>query len=148
LPASRYFKIEEITKAEYLEDGIFEMEFYVLNNSNFKFSSFLGLIQILYKMKNSDEYCTTTVQLYSYENKDLIIKDWEPNTIKSIYFITPCKTCGGACFSASYNRTPEEIILVLSIIKAISVDIEVEGAYAKYDLLPLWKDRQIKEGFR
>ncbi len=71
-----------------------------------------------------------------------------PNTKKKFYFaIDPHGQLG--CLNLNYERTPESIELVLEpFIKAISFDAEVDGAFAKYDILPQWKEKQIKEGLR
>ena len=147
LPASKYFKIDSIIEYKYISNGKFEMKYIILNNSDYKFSTCLLRNQIFYKMKDEKEICTTTIQdndtYPSYR-----IENWEPHTKKQIHFISPCKSCLGACWLANYERTPESIELVLQILKAISVDVEVEGAFAKYDILPLWKERQVKEGLR
>lgn len=151
LPMSKYFKITKINKVEYGENksykaGVFAMDFELTNTSNYKFSTVVLRADIFYKMKNSDQLCQATVQFNEMHPKS--IENWEPNTIKKINFITPCSGCPGGCIYATYDRTPEEITLVIKVDRAISVDAELEGIFAKYDLLDLWKDRQVKEGLR
>lgn len=146
LPASEYFKVVNITKSQFIENGQFEMECEILNNTNFTFSRFDLYAEILFTMKDSDEICTSTVQFDKC--KPDFVENWKQYTNIKFYFVTPCWSCGGGCFSAKYERTPEKIVLVLKPHPAISVDLEVTEAFATYDLLPLWKERQVKEGLR
>lgn len=147
LPASKYFKVVSITKVQYIEDAKFEMELEILNNTDYKFSKFELFAQILYKMKNSDDTCTSTVQYDAYNPRS--VENWEPHTKIKFYFVTPSWGSGGGCITAQYDRTPEKIVLVLKPFPAaISVDLEVEGPFAMYNLLNLWKERQVKEGLR
>ena len=146
LLASNYFKVDNISKFQYIDKGKFEMEFDILNNTDYKFSKFDLLVQINYKMKNSDEICVSTVQFDAL--KPQFVENWEPHTKTKFYLISPCWGCGGGCFAAQYERTPESITLILKPFHAISVNLEVEDPFAIYDLLPQWKERQVKEGFR
>lgn len=146
LPASKYFEVINVTKAQYLESAKFEMELEIINNSNYKFSKFILSAVIHYTMKNSDYVCTSTVQYDAYNPRS--VENWEPNNIYKFYFVTPSWGSGGGCMDAQYNRTPEKIVLVLKPFTAISVDLETEDTFAMYDLLPLWKERQVKEGLR
>ncbi len=146
LPASKYFKVDSIFNAQYLENSKFEMEFEILNNTDYKFSKFELFVQILYVMKNSNSVCESTVQYDALEPR--YVENWEPHTKIRFHFITPSWGSAGGCFDAQYNRTPEKITLVLKPFPAISVDLEVEEPFAMYDLLPLWKERQVKEGLR
>jgi len=147
-PARNYFIIDKINFSRYIKNGQFEMDFDLLNNTDYKFSSVNFRAEIFSKMKNSDIICRSTVQFDDWKPKSTInyvphhILNWEPNVIKHVYF-----TCYPLC-NSSYERTPEEITLVIKIAKAISIDKEVEGAFVKYDLLDLWKERQVKEGLR
>lgn len=147
LPASIYFKVVKINTSQYIGDGVFEMDFDLLNNTDYKFSSVNFSGDIYVKMKNSENICDSPVQHddwkpYSDDNYGNHILNWEPHTIKHIYFLSRAY-----CIN-TYDRTPEEITLIIKIRKAISIDAEVEGAFAKYDLLDLWKERQVKEGLR
>lgn len=146
IPASKYFKIDGITKMRYIEDGIFEMELEILNNTNYKFTKFVLYIQILYTMKNGDNICESTAQ-YN-EIKPRLVENWKPHSKMKFYFRTPSSGSRGGCYDAEYNRTPEKIVLTLKPFPAISVDLEVNEPFGMYDLLPLWKERQVKEGLR
>ena len=147
LPASNYFKITKVNFARYLKDGQFEMDFDLLNNTDYKFSRVRFSADIFYKMKNSDDGLQATVQNndwqpYSDNGRCDHILNWEPMTTKHIYFISRYGGC------SSYERTPDEITLIIMISNAVSVDFEIEGAFAKYDLLELWKGKQVEEGLR
>jgi len=145
-PASKYFKVDNIVNAQYLEKEKFETEFEVLNNSNYKFTKFVLSARIYYKFKNSEEVCPTYVQFDGIEPK--LIENWEPHTKRKFHIASPGSGYAGSCNIASYERTPDEIRFVLEARLAISVDAETKGAFAGYDLLPQWKERQIKEGLR
>ena len=147
LPASKYFKVVSITKVQYIEDAKLEMELEILNNTDYKFSKFEFSAEILYKMKNSDDTCISTAQYNACNPR--YVENWEPHTKIKFYFVTPTSGSGGGCITAHYDRTPEKIVLVLKpFLRAISVDLEVEGPFAMYNLLSLWKERQVKEGLR
>jgi hypothetical protein len=147
LPASKYFKIDKINFSRFIKDGKFELDFNLLNNTDYKFSSVNFHADIFSKMKNNDEICQSTIQFDDWQPHSTInyvphhIWNWEPQTVKHVYFI------GSPCIR-SFERTPEVLTLVIKISSAISIDSEVEGVFAKYDLLNLWKEQQVKEGLR
>jgi len=147
-PTNEYFQISSISKAHYIEESKFELEFDISNNSNYKFSVFSLNADIYYKMKNSEDICRSTVQWDDMKPVQCVVRDWEPHTTKHFYFTSPCGGCPGGCGGADYNRTPENIVLEIKIDNATSVDEEVKGVLARYDLLDLWKEKQMEEGLR
>ncbi len=62
LPASKYFEVTDISKAEYLNDSKFEMEVEILNKTDFKFKNFQLSARVSYKMKNEDVICERSAQ--------------------------------------------------------------------------------------
>ena len=146
LPASKYFTVSDIIKGEYVKDGKFLMKVEVLNNTNYKFKNFELSARISYKMENEGISCERSAQYDEISPR--IIANWLPHTTKK-FSLTINHHGQLGCLNINYDRTPENIVLVLApFMKAISVDAEVEGAFARYDLLPQWKERQIKEGLR
>lgn len=147
-PTNEYFQITSVSKGRYIEHSKFEMEFEITNVSDYKFSLFYMGVDIYYKMKNSEEYCLTTVQADDMEPHHCIVRDWEPHTTKHFYFVSPGYGSPAACYAAQYSRTPEEIVMEIIIDDAISVDTEVKGVLVRLDLLDLWIERQKQEGLR
>lgn len=143
---STYFKVTKINKLQYIKNEQFEMDLDVINNSKCKFSSVILRADIFYKLKNSDQICQSTVQFDKISPRE--IKNWEPQTTKHIYFITPSSGEPGGCRTATYDRTPNEITLEIQVERAISVDEELKGVFSRYDLIDVWKDRQVIEGIR
>ena len=145
LPMSNYFKIEKIFNVKYDNRG-FEMDFDLLNNSDYKFSSVNFHAAIYYKLKDGNSELHNVAQHdawlpYSHDGSGNHVLNWEPRTIQHIYFrIEPCFT--------DYRRTPEKLMLLLKVENATSVDAEINGNFAVYDLLDLWKEKQVKEGLR
>ena len=122
------------------------MEVEILNNTDYKFKNFVLSARITYKMQNEEVSCERSAQ--HDEITPNVIESWQPHTPKTFSFTIDHHGQLG-CLKVNYDRTPESIELVLEpFIKAISVDKEVEGPFAIYDLLPQWKERQAKEGLR
>jgi hypothetical protein len=149
LPMSNCFEVKKINTMKYLNNGHFEMDFELVNNTDYKFSSVSLSAYISSRLKNSERNSITDVQAVDWKFFNLkdseflynIVKKWQPHTSKHIHFI--CYASDG-----SFDRTPEEIELVLEA-SAISVDVEKEkGAFAKYNLLDLWKEKQVEKGVR
>lgn len=146
-PLSNYFKITKVFSGEYNKQRGFDMDFEIMNISDYKFSSVDLHGDTYCKLKNSDKICQSTVQTIDWvvdnkkNNWPHQIVNWEPHTTRRISF-----TCPTWC-SATFDRTPEELNLILRI-NAISIDKEIEGIFVNYDILPLWQERQVKEGLR
>jgi len=149
LPMSNCFEVKKINTIKYLNNGHFEMDFELVNNTDYKFSSVSLSAYISSRLKNSERNSITDVQAVDWKFFNLkdseflynIVKKWQPHTSKHIHFI--CYASDG-----SFDRTPEEIELVLEA-GAISVDVEKkDGAFAKYNLLDLWKQKQVEKGLR
>ncbi len=146
-PASKFFKIDTIVKAEFIEKGVFEMIIDIKNISTNTFSRFNLSAEIQFIMKNSEEPCISTIQYNDIEPE--IINNWEPDEIKRVSFTS--LTAGQLAYysgrNITYERTPESITLLLGV-SAISVDEEINGNLDVFDLLPNWKLRQVEEGLR
>lgn len=146
-PAAKFFKIDTIVKAEFIEKGVFEMIIDIKNISTNTFSKFHLSAEIQFIMKNSEEPCISTIQYNDI--KPEIISNWEPGEIKRISFTS--LTAGQLAYysgrNITYERTPESITLLLGV-SAISVDEEINGNFDVFDLLPNWKLRQVEEGLR
>jgi hypothetical protein len=111
-----------------------------------KFTSFSLSLALIFKFQNSDSHCISHVQTVNINPS--IIRNWEPYTTKRIKFLSPDNRSMGRCYQAHYTRTPEYIILEMTVDYAISVDAEFKGVFEGFNILPEWKERQIKEGLR
>lgn len=150
LPMCNYFEVAKINTMKYTNDGKFEMDFELANNTDYLFSSVSLSAYFSLRLKNAENNVIINVPqvMWSFYNlKDSefsfnTIKKWQPHTSKHIHFTYYIKSS-----DVSFDRTPDEIELVLEA-GAISVDIEKEGAFAKYNLLDLWKKEQVEKGLR
>lgn len=152
VPTSRYFRVENVQRAYYEDDGRFVLEIDVRNIYAYKFSTIYLRATTFVKLKNRDDYCKMVSQSDTDIKSRLV--DWQPNEVKTLRIQTPnFGSPGNFCvfFSGSltgFDRTPEEIYVELSM-EAISIGDEPEGVFARYDLMDLWKSKQqalIEEG--
>src|SRR5690606_4085195 len=139
MPASQYFKIENINEAYFLDNGYCTLDIDIKNIYSHKFSSFSLSAITFYKLKNVNEYRKSHAQTGSdIKNEYKKITNWEPNEIKNIKIMIPSTVDNRA---ERFYRTPEEIFVELSCY-AISIEDEPEGVFARFDLIDLWKSKQ------
>lgn len=142
-PASKYFEIVNFNKARFVDKCTFEAEIELLNKSEYKFSKFELYSTLNFLTKDGFE-CETAIQRDAYKPNKIV--DWEPNTTRIISFSSLGTGFYGGC-GIGYDRTPEGIIITFKA-DAISIDKEIYDNFARYNLLPQWKEKQALDGLR
>src|SRR5690606_20393655 len=97
MPASKYFSIENILIAQFLENGRLELKIDVKNIYEYTFSDFDLSATTFIKLKNGEDYCKSYSQ-WGDDIPEYHISDWKPGAIKTLHIYTPCFNCMGACY--------------------------------------------------
>ena len=153
LSPSKYFKIAKINKARFYQDnekkGRFEIDFDIINKSNYSFSSHDLNVDIICKAKGTEDWNVLPIPVFTdkrgwKETEGYKGKFWEPNSIINLHFNTEYTQMGNFTFT----WTPKEVYLDLSM-SAVSVDVNFYNKkFTKINILDEWKQEQVIEGLR
>lgn len=145
LPTSKYFEVSHVHSGGFVDGGRFKGDVVVKNISTYNFSTVFLRAEIEIKMKNSDFIYKASASIEDLKPRKT--ENWKSNEVQNLIFATAGYVDLGGVQSATYDRTPESIVLVF-YASATSVDIEASGAFCKFDLMDKWKEKQEMEGHR